>query len=367
MPASMAASGSWRPACRARHERRRGPAALLPAPRARARSRGAAHQRGRGRGEESPLVSVDPHTVAPNPEQPRRARSIPMPSQRSVTRSACTACSIRSSSSAMATPTVSWPVSGVCVRLSSPASRASRRSSARPRSPAATQLEMALTENLLRTDLNPMEEAAAYARLSDAFGLTHEAIALRLGRSRSGIIERHPAARPPGAGPGGGRRLTPHRRPRARAARRCRSPSIRRRWRPLVIADGLSVRETERAVQEDWLRLRRRIGSGHPLRLRHRPRPTTSRCDAASSRHSAFPSACSAARVAAAGSSSTGPTTPTWTRSIGSWAARALTPRTGRRDQPTGRSAAPVRRASAASASKLARKASMYFGRSAGL
>ena len=46
---------------------------------------------------------------------------------------------------------------------------------------------MALTENLLRTDLNPMEEAAAYARLSDAFGLTHEAIALRLGRSRSGI------------------------------------------------------------------------------------------------------------------------------------------------------------------------------------
>src|ERR1019366_4574917 len=49
------------------------------------------------------------------------------------------------------------------------------------------QLEMALTENLLRTDLNPMEEAAAYARLSDAFGLTHEAIALRLGRSRSGI------------------------------------------------------------------------------------------------------------------------------------------------------------------------------------
>ena len=54
-------------------------------------------------------------------------------------------------------------------------------------STATTSFEMALTENLLRTDLNPMEEAAAYARLSDAFGLTHEAIALRLGRSRSGI------------------------------------------------------------------------------------------------------------------------------------------------------------------------------------
>ena len=65
------------------------------------------------------------------------------------------------------------------------------------------QLEMALTENLLRTDLNPMEEAAAYARLSDAFGLTHEAIALRLGRSRSGHLQRHPPARPPGPRSGG--------------------------------------------------------------------------------------------------------------------------------------------------------------------
>ena len=41
--------------------------------------------------------------------------------------------------------------------------------------------------------------------------------------------------------------------------------------------------------------------------------------------------------------------------------------RSKRAAQPTGRSAAPVSRASAASASKLARNASMYFGRSAGL
>ncbi len=45
-------------------------------------------------------------------------------------------------------------------------------------------LELALTENLVRTDLTPMEEASAYSRLADAFGLTHEAISLRVGRSR---------------------------------------------------------------------------------------------------------------------------------------------------------------------------------------
>jgi ParB family transcriptional regulator, chromosome partitioning protein len=58
----------------------------------------------------------------------------------------------------------------------------------RPAAESARQsLETALTENLVRADLSPMEEAAAYARLSDAFGLSHEAIALRLGRSRPAI------------------------------------------------------------------------------------------------------------------------------------------------------------------------------------
>ena len=58
----------------------------------------------------------------------------------------------------------------------------------RPASESARHaLEMALSENLLREDLNAMEEAAAYARLADAFGLSHEAIALRLARSRPAI------------------------------------------------------------------------------------------------------------------------------------------------------------------------------------
>lgn len=48
-------------------------------------------------------------------------------------------------------------------------------------------LELALVENLQRTDLSALDEAAAYARLADTFGLSHEAIALRVGRSRAAV------------------------------------------------------------------------------------------------------------------------------------------------------------------------------------
>ncbi|MDH3745608.1 MAG: ParB/RepB/Spo0J family partition protein [Acidobacteriota bacterium] len=46
-------------------------------------------------------------------------------------------------------------------------------------------LEMALVENLQRTDLNPVEEARAYRRLADDFGLRQEDIAQRVGKSRA--------------------------------------------------------------------------------------------------------------------------------------------------------------------------------------
>ena len=48
-------------------------------------------------------------------------------------------------------------------------------------------LTEALVENLHRADLNPIEEAAAYQQLLDDFGFTHQALADRLGRSRSSI------------------------------------------------------------------------------------------------------------------------------------------------------------------------------------
>lgn len=45
-------------------------------------------------------------------------------------------------------------------------------------------LERALVENLHRSDLNPIEEAAALRQLMEESGLTHEALAAKLGRNR---------------------------------------------------------------------------------------------------------------------------------------------------------------------------------------
>ncbi len=50
-----------------------------------------------------------------------------------------------------------------------------------------SSLEQALIENLHREDLNPLEEAAAYHQLLDDFGLTHEMLSQRVGKSRAAI------------------------------------------------------------------------------------------------------------------------------------------------------------------------------------
>ncbi len=46
---------------------------------------------------------------------------------------------------------------------------------------------MALIENIQREDLNPLEEARALSRLIDEFGLTHQAAASAVGRSRAAV------------------------------------------------------------------------------------------------------------------------------------------------------------------------------------
>ncbi|MFA7201687.1 MAG: ParB/RepB/Spo0J family partition protein [Candidatus Paceibacterota bacterium] len=51
----------------------------------------------------------------------------------------------------------------------------------------ADALEMAIVENIQRQDLNVVETARAYARLSDEFGLTQREIAARLGKSRESV------------------------------------------------------------------------------------------------------------------------------------------------------------------------------------
>lgn len=52
---------------------------------------------------------------------------------------------------------------------------------------SATRLQLALIENIQRQDLNPIDEALAYQQLNEEYGMTHEEIGERVGRSRVGI------------------------------------------------------------------------------------------------------------------------------------------------------------------------------------
>jgi ParB family chromosome partitioning protein len=203
--------------------------------------------------EGSLLINLDPRTVAPNPEQPRHAfepealaalgDSIrlhgllhPIVVQREGDSYSLVAGERRLRAAQIA------GVSNIPA-IVRPAAESSRH-----------QLEMALTENLLRTDLNPMEEAAAYARLSDAFGLTHEAIALRLGRSRSGIsnaIRLLDLPAPVQEAVADSRLTASH----ARALLVLPLAADQEAIAALVIAESLNVRETERAVQERLTRI----------------------------------------------------------------------------------------------------------------
>jgi ParB family chromosome partitioning protein len=53
--------------------------------------------------------------------------------------------------------------------------------------PDHAALALALIENIQREDLNPLEEAQGIGRLIEEFGLTHEAAAAAVGRSRSAV------------------------------------------------------------------------------------------------------------------------------------------------------------------------------------
>ena len=53
--------------------------------------------------------------------------------------------------------------------------------------PDQSALAVALIENIQREDLNPLEEAKGLQRLIDEFGLTHDAVAKAVGRSRSAV------------------------------------------------------------------------------------------------------------------------------------------------------------------------------------
>jgi ParB family transcriptional regulator, chromosome partitioning protein len=111
-----------------------------------------------------------------------------------------------------------------------------------------SMLRDALLENIHRVQLNPLEEAAAYQQLLDEFGVTHDELAARIGRSRPVItnmirllrlpiaVQRRVAAGVLSAG-------------HARALLALEGgPEKQEELAARIVAEGLSVRATEEAV-----------------------------------------------------------------------------------------------------------------------
>lgn len=115
-------------------------------------------------------------------------------------------------------------------------------------------LEEAIVENLHRSDLNPMEEAAAYQQLIDEFGLSQAQVAQRVGKSRSAVantlrlvqlpvpVQRLVAARELSAGHARAVLMVP--------------PFDQPEFAARIVSDELSVRQAE-DVAQNWSESRR--------------------------------------------------------------------------------------------------------------
>jgi ParB family transcriptional regulator, chromosome partitioning protein len=127
-------------------------------------------------------------------------------------------------------------------------------------------LRDALLENIHRVQLNPLEEAAAYQQLLDEFGVTHDELAARIGRSRPLItnmirllrlpipVQRRVAAGVLSAG-------------HARALLSLEGgPDAQENLAARIVAEGLSVRATEEAVT-----LANRSDTNQPAAPRRKP------------------------------------------------------------------------------------------------
>ena len=110
-------------------------------------------------------------------------------------------------------------------------------------------VEQALVENLHRQDLTPLEEASAYSQLIEDFGLTHEQVATRVGKSRQAITNTLRLLQLPPAVQhllADGRLSAGHARALLGTPDRARQELLAKQ----TVAEGLSVRRVEDLVRE---------------------------------------------------------------------------------------------------------------------
>jgi len=131
----------------------------------------------------------------------------------------------------------------------------------------ASMLQQAIIENVQREELNPLEEAAAYQQLIEDFSLTHDDVAVRVGKSRATItntlrllqlppsIQRHLKERALRMGHARALLGTPDRAFQEQLAKR-------------AVAEELSVREVEEAIRQREDAGPAKTPSARPTKLR---------------------------------------------------------------------------------------------------
>ncbi|CAM5774176.1 ParB/RepB/Spo0J family partition protein [Bosea minatitlanensis] len=108
-------------------------------------------------------------------------------------------------------------------------------------------LEIAIVENVQRSDLNPMEEAAGYERLIAEFNYTQNDLARVIGKSRSHVANTLRLSKLPEQV----RKMVSEGAVSAGHARALLSVSDPELMAKKIVAEGMSVRDIERVVQEE--------------------------------------------------------------------------------------------------------------------
>lgn len=131
-----------------------------------------------------------------------------------------------------------------------------------------SRMEIALIENIQRSDLKPLEEARAYRSLMDVFNLTQDDVAKKVGKQRSTVANALRLLRLPdemqAALDAGG--LTPG---HARAVLAVTLPEGQKTLFQAILAEGLSVREAEDRAQK--------LNAGGPPKAAAASAPSTNR------------------------------------------------------------------------------------------